>query len=51
MIPLFIAFDGRNAEIAKDQIENSGLEVVFSKPISDLVSFYKILDSKVPEGW
>ena len=51
VIPLFIAFDGRNAEIAKDQIENSGLEVVFSKPISDLVSFYKILDSKVPEGW
>ena len=51
VIPLFIAFDGPSAERAKHELETSGLDIVYSKPVSDLGSFYKILDSKVPEGW
>lgn len=51
VIPLFIAFDGPSAERAKQDLESSGMDIQYSKPISDLKSFYLILDSKVPEGW
>lgn len=51
VIPLFIAFDGRASSQAKGELDSSGLTVSYSRPVSDLVSFYKILDSKVPDGW
>jgi len=51
VIPLFIAFDGLAASQAKEELDSSGLFVSYSRPVSDLVSFYKILDSKVPDGW
>lgn len=51
VIPLFIAFDGMAASQAKEELDSSGLIVSYSRPVSDLVSFYKILDSKVPDGW
>lgn len=51
VIPLFIAFDGMAASQAKEKLDSSGMIVSYSRPVSDLVSFYKILDSKVPDGW
>ncbi|MBE6523221.1 MAG: hypothetical protein E7Z62_08910 [Thermoplasmata archaeon] len=51
VIPLFIAFDGLAASQSKEELDSSGLIVSYSRPVSDLVSFYKILDSKVPDGW
>ena len=51
VIPLFIAFDGMAASQAKEELDSSGLIVSYSRPVSDLVSLYKILDSKVPDGW
>lgn len=51
VIPLFISFDGKAAMQSKQTLNSSGLEISYGKPVSDLVSFYKILDSKVPDGW
>ncbi len=51
VIPLFIAFDGPSAEQARRELDSSVLKVEYSEPISNLESFYKVLDSKVPEGW
>jgi len=51
VIPLFISFDGKAAVQAKKTLDSSGLDISYSEPVSDLVSFYKILDSKVPDGW
>ncbi len=51
VIPLFISFDGKAAVQAKKTLDSSGLDISYSEPVSDLVSFYKILDSKVPDDW
>ena len=51
VIPLYIAFDGPSAERSKMELGLSRMDIQYSKPISDLESFYLILDSKVPEGW
>ena len=51
VIPLFVSFDGPSASSAKRRLESSGMDIEYGDPISDLESFYMILDSKVPEGW
>jgi len=51
VIPLFVAFDGKSATLAKRKLDSSDMEISYSEPVSRLESFYRILDSKVPDGW
>ena len=51
VIPLFIAFDGPAAIRTRHDLESYNIDIQYRGPISELDSFYKIIDSKVPEGW
>lgn len=51
VVPLFIAFDGKSADRARETLSSVPAEVDYSEPISEIPLYLSIIDSKIPEGW
>lgn len=51
VVPLFIAFEGEPAKELAHGLTERSIPFKVSEPVSHLQSFYKVLDSKVPDGW
>lgn len=51
VVPLFTTFTGKSAESAKDVLREIDAEVTYIEPVSHILGFMEIIDSKIQEGW